>query len=267
MEGQLGGEASGTPVRASFEVGCAPSASSIVVAPGHTRAVMRLPSPSAYVALNGRDLEPPWTAEYWVFREEVEGHAGYTVAASRTASVTAAGRAVRARDIQVAPAVSSCGSRVHTPRSVGGYSSPGPDGGGLPNTHPPLGGGGGGWVSPHFLDLRPSPMPTQGARKPFGNRPPVLVRDSSVPLMERALSNPDSIVDLNQLPPSSPCDGAPGLFRTRPRGSSSAPGQDVDSSSAGGGSESFIMGGGGVAGAGAGAQGEDMSRDRWEEEQ
>lgn len=37
------------------------------------RAVLCFPSPSAYVALQGRDLEPPWTAEFWVLRPNPDG--------------------------------------------------------------------------------------------------------------------------------------------------------------------------------------------------
>lgn len=37
------------------------------------RAVLCFPSPSAYVTLQGRDLEPPWTAEFWVLRPNADG--------------------------------------------------------------------------------------------------------------------------------------------------------------------------------------------------
>lgn len=38
-----------------------------------SRSVLCFPSPTAYVALQGRDLEPPWTAEFWILRPNADG--------------------------------------------------------------------------------------------------------------------------------------------------------------------------------------------------
>lgn len=37
------------------------------------RSVLCFPTPAAYVSLQGRDLEPPWTAEFWLLRPNPDG--------------------------------------------------------------------------------------------------------------------------------------------------------------------------------------------------
>ncbi|CAM9245609.1 unnamed protein product, partial [Choristocarpus tenellus] len=140
-----------------------------------SRSVVCLPSPSAYVALGGRDLEPPWTAEFWVFREEGGG----------------GGQADKDRDKDKA------------------------------STPPPqqdLSHGSRAWGPPDILGQRSTLLPGGGVRKVFSDGGSQLGLEqhevATPPQMERAFSNSGGAVDLNQLPPTSPCE-APSLFRTR----------------------------------------------------
>lgn len=159
------------------------------------RSVLCFPSPSAYVALQGRDLEAPWTAEFWLLKPNRDGT---WEDGEDTESASGEGR-----------------------YGKGGGGDEGENG--KDRSSPIL-----------ELEAAPSPrVPRRGIRKSYSERLPA-PRPAAAPLlMARASSTPMSSVDLSQLPPADPNDGAPSLFRAR---SVDAVGQnDPDDEAMGGG--------------------------------
>eukprot|EP00904_Undaria_pinnatifida_P001675 jgi/Undpi1/11508/HiC_scaffold_30.g13805.m1 len=159
------------------------------------RSVLCFPSPSAYVALQGRDLEAPWTAEFWLLKPNRDGT---WEDGENTESASGEGR-----------------------YGKGGGGDEGENG--KDRSSPIL-----------ELEAAPSPrVPRRGIRKSYSERLPA-PRPAAAPLlMARASSTPMSSVDLSQLPPADPNDGAPSLFRAR---SVDAVGQnDPDDEAMGGG--------------------------------
>lgn len=155
------------------------------------RAVLCFPTPSAYVALQGRDLEPPWTAEFWVLRPNPDG----TWEDEDTGkSASPSGGSKQSRGVNGGDGTSPLSSD-----SVASASAPAP-----------------------VLDPVRSPVPRRGLSKSYSERlpsPPSVLS----PSMARAISTPSCSVDLSQLPPADPKEGAPTLFRAR---SADAVGQD-----------------------------------------
>lgn len=147
------------------------------------RAVLCFPTPSAYVALQGRDIEPPWTAEFWILRPNVDG---------------------------TWEDVDGCGASPRDDHEVN-HSSNG-DGGNVAHS----------LKSSENTAHGPSSVPRRGLNKSYSERIPSTA-SVLLPSIARATSTPMSSVDLSQLPPADPKEGAPTLFRAR---SADAVGQD-----------------------------------------
>lgn len=137
------------------------------------RPVLCLASPSAYVALQGRDLEPPWTAEFWVLRPNADG----------TWEDEGTSESGPRKNDRGADQLGDLGTERGCP-----FASDGSTG-------------------------RASPLPRRGLRKSFSERlpSPAIVP----PSIARATSTPSSSVDLSQLPPTDPKEGAPALVRAK----------------------------------------------------
>ncbi|CAN0519484.1 unnamed protein product, partial [Ectocarpus sp. 12 AP-2014] len=168
------------------------------------RSVLCFPSPAAYVSLQGRDLEPPWTAEFWLLRPNPDGTWEDGDEATGEPAADAAGNKESGGDddddddddAEEEKEERSCSIRP--------------------------------------LELGPSvalavAAPPRGIRKAFSERlpqpPPATVS------MARASSTPSSSVDLTHLPPMDSANGAPSLARTR---SADAVGQDEEDGRAAG---------------------------------
>lgn len=150
------------------------------------RSVLCFPSPTAYVSLQGRDLEPPWTAEFWLLRPNPDG-------------TWDDGEEPTGKPVPTAPKDSAR------------------DGG--------IGAGEKKEASGTVRPLEPGPsmapiIPRRGISKAFSERLPLPPPTVS---MARASSTPSSSVDLTHLPPMDTSNGAPALTRAR---SVDAVGQD-----------------------------------------
>lgn len=145
------------------------------------RSVLCFPSPRAYVALQGRDLEGPWTAEFWILKPNRDG-------------------TWEDGEEKVEQAGSASGEKGGSNGGSGEGEEDGKD------RSCPI----------PRLEATPSPrVPRRGIRKSYSERLPAPRPAATPQSIARAASTPISSVDLSQLPPADPNEGAPALFRAR----------------------------------------------------
>lgn len=136
-----------------------------------SRSVLCFPSPTAYVALQGRDLEPPWTAEFWILRPNADG-----TWEDREAGITGPEGKGKDKDERL---------WSNRPSESGVGAS-------------------------EVREQQPVQRERRSVRKYNSER-----GSSSSGAIFRWFSNPQTSVDLNQLPPVERDSGAPILFRAQ----------------------------------------------------
>lgn len=149
-------------------------------APG--RSVLCFPSPSAYVALQGRDLEPPWTAEFWLLRPNSDGTWEADIKEDTYTMAQSSGCSNGEADTE--------GKKVKE----------GKDSDEKEDTPRPL----------RPLDFAPSAFFRRGINKSFSEGV-LSTTNSDLPSMSRAVSTPSTSVDLTLYPEME----APALFRAQ----------------------------------------------------
>lgn len=145
-----------------------------------SRSVLCFPSSSAYVALQGRDLEPPWTAEFWVLRPNEHG------------TWDDEGRDANGDNDTDNDDDDEVDDKAEEHLRA--------------------------MKPPEATALNPSPKPAgrRGIRKSYSERMPrASPAVATLPSMSRGFSTPTSSVDLSQLPPTNSEGGAPTLSRMR----------------------------------------------------
>ena len=186
-------------------------------AESQSRSVLCFPSPAAYVALQGRDLEPPWTAEFWILRANADG----------TLEDSGAEDTTPRSDEDDKEGEGSCTIRP----LQSGFSASGKHQ--KPSSPPP-------------------PVPRRAVHKSYSERLTASHTPNPPPPMFRVVSTPSSSVDLSKLPPVDSDSGAPVLFRAQSAdavgqhdGSGSFIAHPVDSASV---SDAAVIRGGAVEG-------------------